>query len=248
MLGWVENIKIISSIKNQSKSYKKIQSRTAHGFVFRLKGYAEYNVNGHLIRVNAGEMAFLPKGSSYELFSSESSYISINFEADIIAPEISIYSLKEYGGAHSMFQRFWEIWNFGNTPEKYKCLSEFYDLIAYITRSERLSGYEKMNYRIIEPALEYLKSHLFDVDLKVSMLHNLCGVSDTYFRKIFMSRFTMSPRDYIQRERLEHAKRIIESDDYDSIGSVSEAVGYSDPLYFSKAFRKKYGVAPSCLR
>ena len=38
---------------------------------------------------------------------------------------------------------------------------------------------------------------------------------------------------------------ILESGDYDSIAEVSELVGYSDPLYFSKAFKKIYGFSPS---
>jgi len=247
MIGRIEDIRIISSFKNESNPYKKIISRKSHGFVYRIKGRAEYKTEAGTFVVNEGEMAFLPKGAAYELTSYNSIYTSINFEASVEFPEITVYSLKEYSGAHSMLQGFSEIWNFGNQSDKYKCLSELYELLSYITRTEHLEGNAAAGYRIIEPALAYLKSHIFDPDLRVARLHNLCGISDTYLRKLFTSRFSMTPREYIQRERLAHARHIIESGDYDCIRTVAESVGYVDPLYFSKAFKKQYGFSPSAL-
>ena len=117
MLGNISDIKIVSSINTKSKPYKKIQSRTVHGFVFRHTGFAEYRTNDGTFRSNEGDVAFLPKGSCYDLFSSNSFYTSINFEANIENPKIGIYCLKDYAGAYSMFKGFSEIWNFGNQAE-----------------------------------------------------------------------------------------------------------------------------------
>jgi AraC-like DNA-binding protein len=245
MIGAVEDIKIVSTIKKESKPYKKVLSRKLHGFVYRIKGKVEYYTNGEVITVNAGELVFLPKGSEYVINSYDSTYTSINFEAKIENPRITLYSLNDYSSARGMFLSFPDIWNFGNQSERYKCLSEFYDLLSYISRIEHLSEVERGNYRILTPALEFLKGHIFDYDLRVSALHEKCGISDTYFRKIFVSRFGMTPQEYVLKERLTRARLIIEGGDYDSIRAVSESVGYNDPLYFSKAFRKHYGVPPS---
>ena len=38
---------------------------------------------------------------------------------------------------------------------------------------------------------------------------------------------------------------MIENGDYNSIREISEAVGYKDPLYFSKAFKKIHGLSPT---
>ena len=100
---------------------------------------------------------------------------------------------------------------------------------------------------MIEPALEYMREHIYDSSLKIESLHRLCGISDTYFRKIFISRFDMTPQKDVTKERLARARLIIESGDYDTVSSVSESVGYIDPLYFSKAFRKQYGFPPTCI-
>ena len=243
----IEDVKIVSSFKNKSKSYKKIQSRATHGFIYRLSGVCEYEINGEKIKTTAGDLIFLPKGSSYEFTSCESTYASINFEARIEDADFSVYSMNEYGGAHSLFHGFSEIWNFGNESDKFKCLSAFYDLLSYITRPDHFSSTEKGCYGVISAAIDYLKGHIYDTELKVTNLHTLCGVSDTYFRKIFKISFGITPQEYILKERLTHARLIIENGDYESIKSVAESVGYTDPLYFSKAFKKYFGFTPSSI-
>ena len=55
----------------------------------------------------------------------------------------------------------------------------------------------------------------------------------------------MSPQAYVLNERITHAKSIIENSDYESIREISESVGYNYPLYFSKAFKKVYGLSPT---
>lgn len=55
----------------------------------------------------------------------------------------------------------------------------------------------------------------------------------------------MSPKEYVVTQRISHARFIIESGDFDSIAEVAQLVGYNDPLYFSKAFKKLYGISPS---
>ena len=57
----------------------------------------------------------------------------------------------------------------------------------------------------------------------------------------------MSPKEYVLSKRISHAKSIIESGDFDTVKKVAAMVGYNDPLYFSKAFKKIYGFSPSDL-
>ena len=247
MIGQIEDVKIISSFHKKSKPYGKIQNRATHGFIFRINGYAEYSANGKNLRVTEEEVIFLPKGSAYEYVTSEGVYTSINFEAEIENPEITVYPLADFHDASYMLHAFSETWKFGSQSDKYKSLSIFYDLLSYVSRLDHSTNAEKGNYRVIEPAIDYLKKHIYDREFKIDKLHRLCGISDTYFRHIFISRFSMTPQEYVLKERITHAKLIIESGDYDSIKEVADSVGYSDPLYFSKAFKKYFGFPPSSI-
>ena len=72
----------------------------------------------------------------------------------------------------------------------------------------------------------------------------MCGVSDTYFRKIFIAKFGTSPKNYIIEERVLHAKSIIDSGDFTTVKELALAVGYKDALYFGKIFKKHFGMSP----
>ena len=72
-----------------------------------------------------------------------------------------------------------------------------------------------------------------------------CGISNTYFRKLFVLKYGAKPTDYIISKRIGHARAIILSGDFETIEEVAHSVGYSDPLYFGKVFKKFYGVSPS---
>ena len=244
----MENLKIISSFHGKSKISGRVESRQSHGFLFKLKGYANYVIGGENVRIGAGEMIFMPKGSCYEYNTDptlENTYTSINFQADLENPKSAVYSISDFYDADYIFNSFSELWRFGNVTDKYKCLSVFYDLLAYLSKIEHLKNSEKRKYSLIDPAVEYMKKNIYKSNFKTEKLHRLCGISDTYFRKIFMQRFNMTPQKYVAFKRISHAKSIIESGDFETIKEVSELVGYNDPLYFSKAFRKIYGFSPS---
>ena len=247
MIGLIENVNICSSFKSQSRSYGKKENRSAHGFIFKIKGYSEYIFEDKKITVNAGQVIFLPQGSSYKYYShgEDTLYTSINFYANIENPSPIVYSLEDYLASGFIYESFSQLWRFGSLFDKYKCLSVFYDFLAYIQRVDHLSNINKNKFYIIEPAIDYLKEHLFDCHLKIDNLHRLCCISDTYFRKLFISRYNATPQEYVISKRLSHALSIIESGDFLSISEVAELVGYKDPLYFSKAFKKLYGFAPS---
>ncbi len=248
MFDNIENLKIISSLHRASKQFNKIENRKINTFVIRATGEVEYNFYNNKLCVKEGEMIFLPKGISYEyktLSSVPSIYTTINFESDYIDEKPRVYSLDNFCDMEYINNNYSHLWNLGTQAEKYKCMSVFYNLLSYISIIENSSYSEKRKFNIIEPAVTYLKEHIYDCTFNIDKLHRLCGVSDTYFRQIFVSKFGMTPQKYITSRRLSHAKSIIDSGDFHTLSEVAMSVGFNDPLYFSKAFKKMYGVAPS---
>lgn len=244
----MENLKIMFSMKTEGKMHGKIECRKHHAFITRLTGCVRYDFSDRSFTVNAGEMIFIPKGSKYEyhITSAEpSTYTSINFEADFDETDVRAYSLDNFYGADYIKNSFTEQWKFGTPSDRYKCISVFYDLMSYVSNIEHINYSDSHKFHIIDPAVVYLKEHIYDTSLKAEMLHHLCGVSDTYFRKIFIARFRTNPQNYIISKRISHAKSIIDSGDFYNIKDVAYSVGYTDSLYFGKVFKKFYGVSPS---
>ena len=69
-------------------------------------------------------------------------------------------------------------------------------------------------------------------------------LSPVYISKIFKDIMGDSPINYLIRIRLSKAKELLENSKL-SIKEISEAIGYKDPYYFSKLYKKYYGISPS---
>ena len=71
-------------------------------------------------------------------------------------------------------------------------------------------------------------------------------MSGTYFRRLFLNRFNMTPNKYLISKRLIYAEKLLSSGKY-SIKEVAEMSGFCDVKYFSRVVKKEYGVPPSKL-
>lgn len=70
------------------------------------------------------------------------------------------------------------------------------------------------------------------------------GVSPEYINVLFRKELGMTPSAVINRERVMAAYRLLHEQGC-SVKEAAYAVGYSDPLYFSRIFKRIFGVPPS---
>lgn len=83
-----------------------------------------------------------------------------------------------------------------------------------------------------------------DFDFSMQVLTKELLVNQTYLRKMFKSEFHMTITEYLVKVRMEHAKGLIINANY-KLSAVAEMVGYRDAGYFSRSFKKHFGVSPS---
>lgn len=72
-------------------------------------------------------------------------------------------------------------------------------------------------------------------------------ISPYYLSHLFKEQEGISVMDYLTRVRIEKAKTLLRNQRY-NIYEISEIIGYSEPSYFSRVFRKKEGRTPSQFR
>ena len=248
MFEHMDDAKLVSSFRQRSKHHGKSEGRATHGFLFRIKGYADFRFEDRDLHLSEGEFIFLPKGTAYEYTTNsegENLYTSVNFLGTVEHPEVRVYPMSIFVGSDFLCQRFSENLTFGTAADRLGCMALFYDLLFHIQAYEQQNDKDRRKFEVLEPAMEYLRQHIFDTELRIRRLPRLCGISDTYFRALFVSRFRTVPREYVTTRRLERAKVILESGDFESIKEVALSVGYTDPLYFSKEFKRMFGLSPS---
>lgn len=81
----------------------------------------------------------------------------------------------------------------------------------------------------------------------VESLARKVGLSRAAFAKRFVRSTGLSPLRYLCQLRLERAAELLRSSDA-SLGELSDVVGYASEFAFSRAFKRRYGVAPGVFR
>ncbi|WP_339291076.1 response regulator [Paenibacillus sp. FSL W8-0187] len=100
------------------------------------------------------------------------------------------------------------------------------------------------NKRIVDDVLQYIEQHYHDTGLGLSVLANRAGVSTAYLSKIFREVMRKPITQYIGEFRLEQARRLLKEDEAAKINVVAERCGFQDYPYFSKVFKKSFGISP----
>ena len=79
-------------------------------------------------------------------------------------------------------------------------------------------------------------------ELTVLAIAQELHIHPTYLHKLFREETGHSVCEYIQHVRLEHARRLL-GENY-TLRDAAAAVGISSPQYFSKLFKRAYGITP----
>lgn len=95
----------------------------------------------------------------------------------------------------------------------------------------------------VNQIITYLDAH-YNEKISLDAIAQNMYLSSVYISKIFKDETGESPINYLIKIRLEKAKDMLVSSDYDSIKKIANAVGYDDAYHFSKLFKKYYGVSP----
>lgn len=114
---------------------------------------------------------------------------------------------------------------------------------------EKVIGYLKANKTsqssvIASQAKACMDENFSNPDLSMTTLTKKLLVNQTYLRKMFKSEYNMTISEYMVKIRMEHAKDYIMHSNY-KLSAIAEMVGYNDAGYFSRSFKKYFGVSPS---
>ncbi len=98
----------------------------------------------------------------------------------------------------------------------------------------------------IETATRYFNEH-YNTAISIEDYAASRGMSTSWFIRSFKDFTGSTPMQYILSIRMSSAQNLLETTDY-NMTEISSIVGYENPLYFSRLFKKQNGVSPSEFR
>lgn len=91
-------------------------------------------------------------------------------------------------------------------------------------------------YPIMNDIFEYINENISD-DITLASIVEACDISQGYLSKLFRNQYSMTVTEYIHVRKCLLAKKMAMTTDQ-SAADISFALGYNEPSYFSKIFRK----------
>ncbi len=120
-------------------------------------------------------------------------------------------------------------------------------LFAFLSEISENGAHTSSDIAKFSEALSYINSnfHLESID-RDSVAKVMC-MSPTHFSKMFHKMVGMPFRDYLLNTRLNYANGMLKMTDM-TIVEIALMSGFNSESYFSKAFKKRFGVSPGKVR
>lgn len=118
----------------------------------------------------------------------------------------------------------------------------FFDAMLQSITPEANTSQKRLQDYYIHEALTYIEQN-FQNDITVEDIAKICGLNRSYFGKIFKDSTGKTPQQFLLTYRMIKATELLKLTKL-SIGDISNAVGYTNQLHFSRAFKNVYGIPP----
>ena len=137
--------------------------------------------------------------------------------------------------------------------ELQRCQTHYPDLLTLLLlelliRIERQIGREHrpkdayLNAEM-ELAIQHFSDHYSD-EINIEEYALSRGMSVSWFIRSFRQYVHTTPMQYLVERRMANAQMLLETTSY-NIAEISTLVGYDNPLYFSRIFKKQKGMSPT---
>lgn len=238
------SINILSSHELKWENRKDLSdTRNFHAISFRILGDAEFIHNQNVSTATNGDIVFVPSYYQYTHNTGKEHLFVIHFlSEDKLPDKIKIFSPENTAYYKRAFEEFHSKWSKKQTGYKYECNSIFYKILMHIERDLEAQESHGRQDKIAE-AIDYIHEHFTDLELSVHDLAKLCGMSDTYFRKLFLKHYGVSPHKFINNLKLQYAIELLNSGYY-TVSEVAQRCGFDNVYYFSTFIKKETQKTP----
>ena len=223
------------------------------------KGY--YTLDGHTFTLNPNQYVIVPATdkplvywsdtedpwSIYWVHSTSDALQAFN-RAYHIVPEQGPQYIPHNEKGIRIWEEMYENLSRGYSPENLMntnlCL---YHLIAtFVFSQQQNQNSSSPEKAIIRETIDYMKNNL-DKTIRIEDFADLNKYSVSHFSKLFRLTTGMSPIEYFIHLKMQKACQLLYTED-SRVKQIAALLGYDDPYYFSRLFKKYMNTSPGTYR
>lgn len=223
-------------------------TRHAHSsweFIYCTSGEGRLIFDSAVLPYRAGDLIVIPP-LLYHRNEGEQGFTNIHL--NMVGPALRLKepTLIHDSGNHFILDAFsGAFYQFSSEPGRHTALlSAYAGLIVSLVQAE-------LNAPARSPVVEEIESCIIrsypDENFELDSYLRSLPFNYDYLRRLFKSETGQTPHRFLSETRLQAAaeRMCFASTRGVSISEVAHLCGFREPLYFSRVFRKKYGLSPS---
>lgn len=233
------------------------RGRLDYQLLYVASGKTHFFFNGHEEIVPAGYMVlYQPRQEQhYEYYGEEQPEVYwVHFTGRDVKNILRHFDIPMdknvfFSGVPSAYQHLFKemIRELQTCRTGYQELLEMYlrqiFLLIQRTRQESRPTINTYLQKEMEHAQQYFQEH-YNEDIQIKDYAKSRSMSVSWFLRNFKEFVGQPPAQYLLMLRMNNAIRLLETTDY-NVTEISAIIGYDNPLYFSRLFKKHKGVSPS---
>jgi AraC-like DNA-binding protein len=158
------------------------------------------------------------------------------------------FYIKSSGEIITMFSRIYKALELGYSTDNLifanLCLPHFLSLFIYNSKHTTVSPTDKLD--VVDSAILYMQEHINE-NISLQDLSSHYNYSASRFSSLFKQKTGYAPIDYFIQMKMQKASQQLDFSS-SSVKDIALSMGFDDPYYFSKRFRKIIGLSPKQYR
>ncbi len=220
--------------------------------VFVLEGHGVLEIRDRKMPFGAGQMlAIFPNENVYyQVNEGEAWTIKwIGVYGDLVGKylenlkvtaEFPILNVEELEQVEEILDEIFTVSANHALGDKIRCIGLIHCVFSLLAKH---TPNKENRYEWITEAKQFMRNHYED-NITISDVARALNFERSYFSRKYKEITGQSPGEALIQLRIRKAKKLLKTMDV-PIKNISYSVGISDPLYFSKLFKKKVGVSPA---
>ncbi len=256
---WLKQLYIcgLGYYPNATGHYTYRKNGLPENFLFYcVDGYGWYELDNKRFDVRPNEFFILPQNVAHAYGSAKENPWSIywmHFGGEALPSFNTLSAVKKHfrpsyirsnSESLSLFSKMYKTLELGYSTNNLlfanMCLLHFLVLFIYNSKYFTVTAHQKDD--LIDEAILYMQEHIA-ANLSLNELSRHFKYSPSRFSNLFKQKTGYAPIDYFSQMKMQRACQQLDFTDK-PIKEIASDLGYDDPYYFSRKFRKIIGMSP----